>query len=333
MPIVLTEMLIVLCFFLAWVLCLYCLRAPYARAALAEPYAPPALTEHEVARHRLRRSCKLRRSQRAKQLAASIARPADNGDVETDIQELSLSIEKSTLGCALPSRDYGQNVAYEDTPALSRTIEIAQHAAYIARPADDGDVKTDIQELSRSIEKSTLGCARDYGQNVAYEDIPALSRTIESAQLKCAYALNLGRGSLESDNALYVGSTLRPLETRMREHWGRATDGFPGAQVTKLNPPLSIHTVRTFDTAEGARQGEIELYEELEEKHGSENVRGAYFCSSWPGKRRRSSECAERGAVTDSEMGNMCSRCGYTSHTAETCYARRHVNGKTLVTQ
>ncbi len=266
--------MIVLCLLLACVVvCVYCLIP----AALAEPYAPPVLTEHEVARHRLRRSCKLRRSQRAKQLAASIARPADNGDVETDIQELSLSIEKSTLGCALPSRDYGQNVAYED--------------------------------------------------------IPALSRTIESAQLKCAYALNLGRGSLESDNALYVGSTLRPLETRMREHWGRATDGFPGAQVTKLNPPLSIHTVRTFDTAEGARQGEIELYEELEEKHGSENVRGAYYCSSWPGKRRRSSECAERGAVTDSEMGNMCSRCGYTSHTAETCYARRHVNGKTLVTQ
>ena len=161
------------------------------------------------------------------------------------------------------------------------------------------------------------------------------------------------------DDHYYVGTTTRSIHERIEEH--RAGQG---AAWTALYPPLELEEFFTSHD---------ELMETLVTlrymtRHGIDQVRGGPFVAEVlsPGDRscierilaaagNRCFRCGREGHLasmcrpkrprspSSSEQphppakrprySTLCTRCGRNTHGVETCYARTHVNGTTLMPQ
>jgi hypothetical protein len=117
------------------------------------------------------------------------------------------------------------------------------------------------------------------------------------------YKLNLKGGKK------YVGKTT-DVDRRMNQHFSGN-----GSQVTKKFKPINGEIV---DEVPGffADDVEHEHTEDYIDKYGYENVRGGMYTNSKTLQKKK--EC-------------VCYRCGRPGHYSNQCYAKTHVDGKSIL--
>ena len=143
---------------------------------------------------------------------------------------------------------------------------------------------------------------------------------------KMIYVLILEQGKF------YVGYTGRPLGERVLEHFRNQ-----GSRWTSLYPPVQV-----LQFQEGGLEEENELTLQMTYQYGWWNVRGGSWCQvdmnscppallEWQGLALPNQVAAESESdSSDNEedtFTNGCFRCGFPSHFARDCYAKRDVNG------
>lgn len=139
---------------------------------------------------------------------------------------------------------------------------------------------------------------------------------------------------LENDK-YYIGFTNRDVDKRFTEHLSGK-----GAQWTKKYPMVDVVAITPGDETK-----EKELTLEYMQKYGWWNIRGGPWCqidmehppleirpAEPPTLKQKLKICAHieesKEKAEQKQEENVCVRCGRTSHTAEDCYAKIHLNGK-----
>ena len=127
------------------------------------------------------------------------------------------------------------------------------------------------------------------------------------------YVLLLEQGKV------YVGYSERPVGERFLEHFN-----YNGSKWTSLYRPVQVLQYR-----DGGRQEEDALTLDMMEKYGWWNVRGGSWCQvemqSCPPALLQRQQIRMPTPLNRPMMGPSqvrgCSRCGRSSHSAESCYA------------
>ena len=113
----------------------------------------------------------------------------------------------------------------------------------------------------------------------------------------------------------YIGKTTN-MDRRMKQHFTGK-----GSQVTRKYAPVSATAIATCN---GYFSDRVEQYltEKKIKKHGYENVRGGYYTNS---------KTLTHETARPTNRKKNCARCGRSSHSATSCYARTHLRGYSLM--
>jgi predicted GIY-YIG superfamily endonuclease len=118
------------------------------------------------------------------------------------------------------------------------------------------------------------------------------------------------------ENKYYIGSTIRPLQDRVKEHFM-----LKGSAWTRLYPPIEV--IEVIDNAD--KYDEDKYTKKYMELCGINNVRGGSYVKikldTWQ-LRTLNNEFAT--------SNDVCFRCGRNNHYVAQCHARTHRDGYIL---